>query len=130
MVVVLPAPFGPSTATTSPVLTSRSSPSTACCAPYALRSPRTSTAGPPRSMAAMLPQSPSAAQGARTRSEVAERAVEADVRGVRLEAQLPGHHRERLRGGVEVGRGHGRPTHALEHDRPVPPVRPHETVAR
>ena len=42
--VVLPAPFGPSTATHSPVSTDRSMPRTASTDPYDLRSPRTSIA--------------------------------------------------------------------------------------
>src|SRR5262249_30933643 len=42
-VVVLPAPFGPSSANTSPWLMSRSTPSTATVSPYDLRSPLTRT---------------------------------------------------------------------------------------
>src|SRR5262249_22946374 len=42
-VVVLPAPFGPSSANTSPWLMSRSTPSTAIVSPYDLRRPRTRT---------------------------------------------------------------------------------------
>src|SRR6185295_9812029 len=43
--VVLPAPFGPITACVSPSRTSRSTPSVACRAPKALRSPRISSSG-------------------------------------------------------------------------------------
>src|SRR5262249_58447638 len=42
-VVVLPAPFGPSIANTSPWKISRSTPSTAIVSPYDLRSPLTRT---------------------------------------------------------------------------------------
>ena len=44
MVVVLPAPFGPRKACTSPVRTSRSRPSSAWVRPNDLRKPRTSIA--------------------------------------------------------------------------------------
>ena len=44
-VVVLPAPLGPRTAVIEPRATVRSRPSTATLSPYAIRSPRTSTAG-------------------------------------------------------------------------------------
>src|SRR5499427_3695693 len=45
MVVVLPAPFGPSTAVTAPRPASRLSPSTAAVCPYRLTRSRISTAG-------------------------------------------------------------------------------------
>src|SRR5690606_23611084 len=44
IVVVLPAPFGPSRPNRSPVCTSRSRPATATPSPYRLRSPRQRTA--------------------------------------------------------------------------------------
>src|SRR5713226_10189980 len=47
MVVVLPAPFGPSRPKHSPARTSRSRPSTATTSLYALRRPRTLSAGCP-----------------------------------------------------------------------------------
>ena len=43
MVVVLPAPFGPSSPNTSPGVTSRSTPSTATVSPYRTRNPSTSS---------------------------------------------------------------------------------------
>src|SRR5207253_623417 len=42
---VLPAPFGPMSATTSPSFTSRSTPRTASTAPYAISTPRSSSIG-------------------------------------------------------------------------------------
>src|SRR5262249_7810254 len=133
-VVVLPAPFGPSIANTSPWKISRSTPSTAIVSPYDLRSPLT------RTLVVESMALASAGAGGQHNDGPAGSAVHHSVDGIRLRAR---------RGSRQAGRrSRRRPRSALPrrgpgHPRPLrngpkyhagtprpPPPRGRQTLGR